>query len=70
MAQVAAIMQAEIMDATVGSIHINGWFDSHNKLTGARRAVGALFGRELYAEMDGWAFDGDSTNDRLMFGAF
>ena len=63
-------MQAEIMDATVGSIHINGWFGSHIKLTGACRAVGALFGRELYAEMDGWAFVGDSTNDRLMFGAF
>ena len=69
-AQVVAIMQSEGMNATVSSIHINGWFGTHNKLSGARWAVEQLFGRDLDAEMDNWAFVGDSTNDQLMFEAF
>ena len=69
-AQVVAIMQCEGMTATVSSIHINGWFGAHNKLTGGHWAVRALFGRDLNAEMDSWAFVGDSTNDELMFKAF
>ena len=69
-AQVVAIMKAEGMNATVSSIHINGWFGTHNKLVGARWAVRELFGRDLDAEMDNWAFVGDSTNDQLMFEAF
>jgi HAD superfamily hydrolase (TIGR01484 family) len=69
-AEVAAIMQADGMTATVSSIHINGWFGEHNKLTGAGWAVQKLFGRDLGAEMDRWAFVGDSTNDQLMFEAF
>ena len=69
-AHVVAIMQAEGMNATVSSIHINGWFGAHNKLVGARWALRALYGRDLDAEMDAWAFVGDSTNDQLMFAAF
>ncbi len=69
-AQVVAIMQSEGMTATVSSIHINGWFGEHNKLVGARWAVRQLLGRDLDAEMDQWAFVGDSTNDQLMFEAF
>ena len=69
-AQVVAIMQAEGMNATVSSIHINGWYGEHNKLVGARWAVGELFGRDLKAEMGNWAYVGDSTNDQLMFEAF
>jgi hydroxymethylpyrimidine pyrophosphatase-like HAD family hydrolase len=69
-AQVVAIMQSEGMTATVSSIHINGWFGEHNKLVGARWAVRELFGRDLDAEMDNWAYVGDSTNDQLMFEAF
>ena len=69
-AQVVAIMQAEGMNATVSSIHINGWFGEHNKLVGARSAVRELYGRNLDEEMDNWAYVGDSTNDQLMFEAF
>lgn len=58
------------MNATVSSIHINGWFGDHNKLQGARWTVHELYGRELDTEMDQWAFVGDSTNDVLMFEAF
>ena len=69
-AQVVAIMQAEGMNATVSSIHINGSFGSHSKLTGACWAVRELFGRDLMPEIGNWAFVGDSTNDQLMFEAF
>ena len=69
-AQVVAIMQAEGMNATVSSIHINGWFGGHNKLTGACWAVRELFGRDLMAEISNWTYVGDSTNDQLMFAAF
>lgn len=69
-AQVVAIMQAEGMTATVSSIHINGWFGAHNKLTGACWAVRELFSRDLKAEINDWAYVGDSTNDQLMFEAF
>ena len=69
-AQVVSIMQAEGMNATVSSIHINGWFGSHNKLTGACWAVLELFGRDLTPEISNWTYVGDSTNDQLMFEAF
>jgi len=69
-AQAVQIMQSEGMNATVSSIHINGWFGVHNKLEGARWIVRELLGRELDDEMARWAYVGDSTNDQLMFEAF
>ena len=69
-ARAVQIMQDEGMNATVSSIHINGWFGPHNKLQGARWIVHELLGRDLDAEMDHWVYVGDSTNDQLMFEAF
>ena len=69
-AQVVRVMQDEGMNATVSSIHINGWFGGHNKLSGARWIVRELLGRELDDELDRWAYVGDSTNDVLMFEHF
>jgi len=69
-AQVVAVMQAEGMHATVSSIHINGWFGEHDKLSGARWIVRRLFGRDLDAESSRWLYVGDSTNDQAMFGHF
>ena len=67
---VLRIMRSEGMTASVSSIHINGWFGTHNKLLGARWAVRELLGRNLEAEVAQWVFIGDSTNDELMFEAF
>ncbi len=69
-AQVVQIMLAEGMNATVSSIHINGWFGAHNKLVGARWIVHELLGRDLDAEIKRWVYVGDSTNDQLMFEHF
>jgi len=68
--RVVAIMRAEGMQATVSSIHVNGWFGTHDKLSGARWIVQRLFGRHLDAELDRWVYVGDSTNDQQMFGHF
>ncbi|WP_225780838.1 HAD-IIB family hydrolase [Xenophilus sp. Marseille-Q4582] len=68
--QVVQAMRREGLHATVSSIHINGWYGDHNKREGARWIVRELWGRDLDAEMDRWAYVGDSTNDQLMFQAF
>ena len=69
-AQVVALMQAAGMQATVSSIHINGWFGSHTKWSAAQWMLQRLFGRELEPEIGRWIYVGDSTNDQLMFGHF
>lgn len=68
--QVVDLLRAEGMNATVSSIHINGWFGEHNKLAGARWIVRQLLQRELDAEIAHWVYVGDSTNDQLMFAHF
>ena len=69
-AQVVRILRSEGMNASVSSIHVNGWFGGHNKREGARWIVQQLLQRNLDAERCRWAFVGDSTNDQLMFEAF
>lgn len=68
--RVVALMREEGMTVTVSSIHINGWFGEHSKLSGARWIVQRLLGRELDAEHARWVYVGDSTNDQLMFAHF
>ncbi|MBC5784768.1 HAD-IIB family hydrolase [Ramlibacter sp. USB13] len=68
--QVVAIMRSEGMNATVSSIHVNGWYGGHHKLAGARWVVRELLGRDLDAELQRWVYVGDSTNDVLMFEHF
>ena len=69
-ARVVALMQAEGMNATVSSIHINGWFGEHTKWSAAQWMTQRLFGRDLASEIDRWVYVGDSTNDQLMFRHF
>lgn len=69
-AEVVRVMQAEGLHATVSSIHINGWFGEHDKLSGARWIVRRLLDRDVDAERPHWVYVGDSTNDQLMFGHF
>ena len=68
--RVVAMMQREGMNATVSSIHINGWYGDHTKLSGARWMLQRLFGRALGREVERWVYVGDSTNDQAMFGHF
>lgn len=68
--RVVALMRAQGMNATVSSIHVNGWFGEHTKWSGAVWMVQRLFGRALEAELERWLYVGDSTNDQLMFARF
>ncbi len=69
-AQVVALMRAEGLNATVSSIHVNGWVGEHDKLAGARWMLRERLGRELDAELARWVYVGDSTNDQVMFAHF
>ncbi len=67
---VVAVMREEGMNATVSSIHVNGWFGEHTKWSAAQWMLRRLFGSELDAEIGDWIYVGDSTNDQLMFRHF
>ncbi len=69
-AQVVRVMRDEGLQATVSSIHINGWIGDHDKLSAAHWMVRRLYRRQLAAELDRWLYIGDSTNDQRMFAAF
>lgn len=66
--RVVQLMQNQGLNATVSSIHINGWVGEHDKLDGARWIVRQQLGRNLDAELNQWVYVGDSTNDARMFG--
>jgi len=65
---VVAIMREHGLNATVSSIHVNGWIGSHDKFSGARWAVRETLGIALDPRR--WLYVGDSTNDQLMFEHF
>ena len=62
-----AMMRAAGMQATVSSIHINGWYGQHDKLLGARWILRELFDLDLDATLSRWIYIGDSLNDQVMF---
>ncbi|MGM9427066.1 HAD-IIB family hydrolase [Hydrogenophaga sp. MI9] len=69
-ARVVQLMRDGGLNATVSSIHINGWIGSHDKQEGARWIVREHLQRDLDAERERWVYVGDSTNDATMFGHF
>ncbi|MDE2368992.1 MAG: HAD-IIB family hydrolase [Burkholderiales bacterium] len=69
-ARVVALMRAEGLNASVSSIHVNGWIGDHDKASAAHWMVRRLYGRELAPEIGRWVYVGDSTNDQALFAAF
>jgi HAD superfamily hydrolase (TIGR01484 family) len=65
-------MEAAGMCAKVSSIHVNGWFGDHDKLSTTKRMLREEFGAavDLPEERSRWVFVGDSPNDAPMFGFF
>jgi HAD superfamily hydrolase (TIGR01484 family) len=63
--RVLQVMRAHGLNASVSSIHVNGWIGAHDKWSGARWAVQQTQGRPLDAAS--WLYIGDSTNDQRMF---
>lgn len=56
--------------AKVSSIHVNGWFGDHDKISMTKRFCQDIFGFELQERLDQSIFVGDSPNDAPMFGFF
>jgi HAD superfamily hydrolase (TIGR01484 family) len=56
--------------AKVSSIHVNGWFGNHDKLSTTKLMLRSEFGIDADAEADTIVFVGDSPNDSPMFGFF
>ena len=69
-AEVVRVMEAAGMTAKVSSIHVNGWFGRHDKLSMTRTLVRELWGLDLDADRARFAYAGDSPNDAPMFGHF
>lgn len=69
-ARIVAMMTEAGMTATVSSIHVNGWFGAHDKLSMSRLCVRELLGGDIDADGGEWLFIGDSANDAAMFGHF
>ena len=69
-ARIKAIFEAAGAVAKVSSIHVNGWFGSHDKLSMTRRFAAEELGRGLEAEETSFLFCGDSPNDAPMFAFF
>ena len=63
-------MRAEGMNATVSSIHINGWFGDHNKWAAPAGSCASCSAATWTPRLDRWVYVGDSTNDVLMFEHF
>jgi len=68
--RIAALLRAEGMTSRVSSIHVNGWFGAHDKLTMTRTLLHEAFAIDLDAESMRFVFVGDSPNDAPMFEFF
>ena len=56
--------------AKISSIHVNGWFGTHDKLSMTRRFVREVLALDLDRERERILFCGDSPNDAPMFAFF
>ena len=68
--RIVALMESRGLTAKVSSIHVNGWFGAHDKLSMTKTMLRECFGVELDAERDRYLFVGDSPNDVPMFAYF
>lgn len=68
--RIVALMTEAGMTAKVSSIHVNGWFGRHDKLTMTRILMQERYGVDLDAARGDYVFVGDSPNDEPMFRYF
>ena len=68
--RIVALMAAQGLTAKVSSIHVNGWFGGHDKLTMTRILLRDVFALDLDGERQRIVFAGDSPNDAPMFAYF
>jgi HAD superfamily hydrolase (TIGR01484 family) len=69
--RIAAIFQRHGATAKISSIHVNGWFGSHDKLTTSLDMLRDAFGLDGNgSDRERIVFVGDSPNDAPMFAHF
>lgn len=68
--RIVAIFEERGATARVSSIHVNGWFGNHSKLSMTRRTMSDFFGLDLDTVKSAYVFIGDSPNDAPMFDYF
>ena len=68
--RIVEIFRSHGATAKVSSIHVNGWFGEHDKLTMSRRVLSETFGIDADADRGEVIFVGDSPNDAPMFAHF
>lgn len=68
--QIVQIFEAHGAQAKVSSIHVNGWFGHHNKLSMCQVFTQKELGWKLEEHQNQMAFIGDSPNDEPMFAYF
>lgn len=68
--RIVEIFEAQGATAKVSSIHVNGWFGDHDKLSMTRIAMRECFDIDLDGEKSTFLFVGDSPNDGTMFRYF
>jgi len=69
-ARVVQVFEAHGATAKISSIHVNGWYGEHDKLTTSLGMLRDAFGIDGNRERDRIVFVGDSPNDAPMFGHF
>jgi HAD superfamily hydrolase (TIGR01484 family) len=68
--RIAALMRTRGLTAKVSSIHVNGWFGTHDKLTMTKTLLRDACGTDLDVSREAYVFVGDSPNDAPMFAYF
>lgn len=68
--KIVDIFKAYGAQAKISSIHVNGWFGDHNKLSMCKIYCEKQLGFNLNTHQDHCAFIGDSPNDEPMFEFF
>jgi HAD superfamily hydrolase (TIGR01484 family) len=68
--RIVALFKKSGATAKISSIHVNGWFGSHDKLTMSQLVLREVFDIDMHALKSNIVFVGDSPNDSPMFGFF
>jgi HAD superfamily hydrolase (TIGR01484 family) len=66
---IVALMRDRGLTVKVSSIHVNGWFGTHDKFTTTRNLLASMGADNAHLHRD-FCYIGDSPNDEPMFGFF
>ena len=68
--RIVQLFEAAGATAKISSIHVNGWFGSHDKLTMTKRILHDIFALDADIRNEDAVFIGDSPNDAPMWSFF